>query len=366
MQDSLLDLIGSILKWKKQIIRTCLGVGLVTAVASLLFLSNYYQSTTVFLAASPKLAQPGYIFGRTSTEMEIYGDDFDVDRIITISQSGEVINYLIEKFDLYKHYDIDRNAKRAAYKVRLHFSKLYEVKKNKNEAIELSVEDKDPQFAAQIANAAREKIDEIGQRLIKDSHMSLIKTYENNLLDFDRKISTLSDSLEKKQKRYGIYNPESQSEIYSQLIANAEARLAGERAKLQMYNSMTGISTDSIRNAKVQISSQEQQLNTINARLSLFNEGMSEVQVMKDELTELAEKRSTTIFLFNQLQSAYNSGVSSIHLVEEGEIPLIKSRPKRSILVIGAVFVAFVFMLLVSIVVENYRSIDWKSVSGRN
>ena len=227
MQDSLLYLIGSVLKWRKQIIRITILVGIVTAITSLLFLSNYYQSTTIFLAASPKLAQPGYIFGRTSTELEIYGDDFDVDRIITISQSSEVINYLIEKFDLYKHYEIDRDAKRASYKVRLRFSKLYEVKKNKNEAIELSVEDKDPAMAAAIANAARQKIDEIGQRLIKDSHFRLIETYEDNLADFDRKIRSLSDSLGKRQRQYGIYNPESQSETYSQLIAKAESKLAG-------------------------------------------------------------------------------------------------------------------------------------------
>jgi uncharacterized protein involved in exopolysaccharide biosynthesis len=362
MQDSLLDVIKSIFRWKKQIFWLCLIVGIGTAAASLLFLSNYYQATTVFLAASPKTAQPGYIFGRTSDEMKIYGDDFDVDRIITISQSSEVINFLIREFDLYKHYEIDSTASRAKYKVQRQFSNLYEVKKNKNEAIELSVEDKDPEVAASIANAARNKIDEIGQRLIKENHLRLIRTYESNLRDFDQKIRSITDSLQKSQKRYGIYNTESQSETYSRLITTAESRLAGERARLSMFKNMAVVPRDSLNKVKGKIASLEDQLKVLNDKLSLFNEGMSEVQVMKEELTELGEKRSTTIFLFNQLQAAYTSKIPSIHLVEEGAVPLIKSRPKRSIIVLGAVFLAFIFAVFVAIVLESYKDINWREI----
>jgi tyrosine-protein kinase Etk/Wzc len=362
MKDSLLDVIRSIFLWKKQIIWLCLISGVVTAAASLLLLSDYYQSTTVFLAASPKLAQPGYIFGRTSTELEIYGDDFDVDRIITISQSSEVINYLIDSFNLYEHYDIDTSSVRADYRVRKQFTKLYDVRKNKNEAIELSVEDKDSRMATRIANAARNKIDGIGRRLIKESHQRLINAYRSNFTDFDQKIKALTDSLQIIQKKYGIYNIESQSETYSRLIATAESRLAGEKAKLSLFQGMSAVPRDSLNRVKSRVASLEDQLKVLNKKLQLFNEGMSDVQVMKDELTELGEKRSTTIFLFNQLQAAYNSEIPSIHLVEDGRVPLIKSRPKRSLIVLGTVFLAFVFAVLMAIIVEGYKSVNWKEI----
>ena len=139
--ENLLGVISTLLRWRKPIIRICLIAGIGTAIIAL-FLPNYYQSTTTFYAASPDLGKPEAV-GEIERDREIYGEDTDNDRLLTIAQSNEIAGYLIEKFKLYDHYDIDRTNRKSKDKVRKKFRGLYNVEKTKYEAIEISVEDKD-------------------------------------------------------------------------------------------------------------------------------------------------------------------------------------------------------------------------------
>ena len=150
------------------------GIG--TAIISL-FLPNYYQSTTTFYAASPDLGMPDPV-GEMEKDRDYYGEDTDNDRILTIASSNEVIWYLIEKFRLYEHYDIDPSNRKSKDKIVKKFTKLYNVEKTKFEAIEISVEDKDSLMAAAIANEARVRTDIIAQSLMKEGHLKRLNSFE--------------------------------------------------------------------------------------------------------------------------------------------------------------------------------------------
>ena len=161
--DNLLGVLKTLFKWKKQIFLVCLIAGIGSVIISLL-LPVYFQATTVFLAASPDQAKPELIFGSGTLEGEYYGNENDIDRILTIAESSELFDFLIDTFNLYQHYKIDSTANRAPYRVKKKLAKLYDVAKTKRDAIELSVEDQDKELAAAIANTARRKINEILQR----------------------------------------------------------------------------------------------------------------------------------------------------------------------------------------------------------
>ena len=107
--ENLLGVISTLLRWRKPIIRICLIAGIGTAIIAL-FLPNYYQSTTTFYAASPDLGKPEAV-GEIERDRDIYGEDTDNDRLLTIAQSNEIVSYLIQKFKLYEHYDINPSKK---------------------------------------------------------------------------------------------------------------------------------------------------------------------------------------------------------------------------------------------------------------
>ncbi|MFN7118926.1 MAG: Wzz/FepE/Etk N-terminal domain-containing protein, partial [Saprospiraceae bacterium] len=200
-RDHLLGVVQTLWNWRKSILLVCVAAVLGTAIISL-FLPNYYRATTVFLATSPDQAKPDALF----SAREYYGNANDVDRLLTIAESNELVEFLVDTFNLYEHYDINKQNPRAAYNVRQKFFSLYEVKKNKRDAIELSVEDRDRELAARIANAAREKIDEIAQKLVKEGQAKAIQTFENQIQVKQALLKNLSDTLIVLSNTYGIYN----------------------------------------------------------------------------------------------------------------------------------------------------------------
>ncbi len=177
---SLLSVLKTLYRWRKPIIWVTIVAGVGTAIISIL-LPNYYKSTTVFFAASPDQAQPEILFNKSGVRPYVFGNDNDIDRLLTIAKSADLLNFVVDQFNLYQHYDIDSTHAKAPYKVRKKFLKYYDVTKNSKDAIELSFEDKDPEFAAALVNATREKIDEFAQRLVKNRHQKAIETFEQNI-----------------------------------------------------------------------------------------------------------------------------------------------------------------------------------------
>ena len=112
-RENLLGVLETIFRWKKQILR----VVVITTIASViisLFLSNYYQANTLFYAASQDLAKPAAV-GPTPFTPNYYGEGEDIDRIMTIANSGELLDYLVYRFDLYSHYDIDTSKVKGVF-----------------------------------------------------------------------------------------------------------------------------------------------------------------------------------------------------------------------------------------------------------
>ncbi|MDX1942357.1 MAG: Wzz/FepE/Etk N-terminal domain-containing protein, partial [Saprospiraceae bacterium] len=164
-KDHLLGVVQTLWKWRRPILIVTLSAVIGTAIISL-FLPNYFKATTIFLAASPDMAKPELLFGQGNLYRNEYGNANDVDRLLTIAESSELVVFLVDSFKLYDHYKIDRENPRAPFKVQEKFFSLYKIEKTKRDAIELSVEDKDRLLAPRIANAAREKIDALAQQLI--------------------------------------------------------------------------------------------------------------------------------------------------------------------------------------------------------
>ena len=112
-QGNLLDIIAILLRWKKPMIIICIVAAVGSSIISLT-LPNYYKAATVFYSASPDLAKPAPI-GNMEIDVEYYGEDEDVDRVLSIANSGELAGFIIDKFNLYEHYKINPEGLKAKY-----------------------------------------------------------------------------------------------------------------------------------------------------------------------------------------------------------------------------------------------------------
>ena len=364
-KDNLLGVLATLFKWKRQILTVILLAGVGTAAISFLFLNDYYKATTIFYVASPDLFKPEQMFGTSNKDMDYYGTDGDVDRVLTIAQSNELYDFLIKTFDLYKHYDISTTNAKAPFKVREHLMELYEVKKTKFDAIELSVEDTDKAFASQMANAARDKIDEITQRLIRNSQLSLIKAYESNFIEKEKTLFSIDDTLMRLRQNYGVIDPEHQTEAVTKSAVEAEDNYIRNKAKLDAMRKIEGISRDSISMLEATVKGYEEQTKSSTAKLKRYNEGYNSVLTMKNQYERENDQVNRDKQRYLQLRIAYSTKISAVSVIESADVPIVKSRPKRSIIIVSAMLIAFIFSIIGVLLADNYRDISWKELTAQ-
>lgn len=359
-KDNLLEVLRTIFSWQKQIITVCFIAALGAIIISLL-LSNYYRSGTTFYAASQDLALPQPV-GNPLKEREYYGQEEDLERILAIAGSRELADYIISRFKLYEHYGIDSTAKKAAHRVRLRFNKYYEVIKTKYNGIELTFEDKDPQFAAAVANAARDRISEIAQRLFKETQYKKLESLKVNIQAKEKDLVQLGDSLIWLTNFYGIYDPLSQSEILAGLEARAKSKLARYRAKLSDLQTGSTRLRDSIMFLRAEVKGMEAELDTLQKAIKLYNAGVPLVESIVEVLKEARDQLAMDKERYKQLNAVFLSDIPTIIKLEDAGIPVVKSRPRRSIIVIGTVVIAFLFSVLAVLVIDAYREVAWKEI----
>ena len=369
-RDNLLGVFQTIYRWRKTIRNVCL-LALAGSIAISLFLKDYYQGTTIFYPASPQLANPELLFGNSGQVAEYYGSDRDLDRLAEIGTSKELEDYMVRRFKLFDHYDIDSTAKKGPYKVREQFRALYNLQKNKNDAIELSVEDTDPKMSADMANAARDKINEVGQRLTRESQSKLLAAFEENIKRKKSELELLGDSLQHTQEFFGIYAPGPQGEQLSEQLATAEAEITRSRARLDVLEKNPQIRRDTIAYIRANLNAYQAQREQLlsnsfdgaNITVKRYNEGSPKIAVLQDLHFQARKQLSYDLERYNQILATFNTNIPSLLVVETAEPPLIKSRPKRSIIVLASVLVAFLFTVLAALIADAYKDLRWQDIT---
>lgn len=362
---NLLEIIKTIFRYKWIIVGLCAVTFVGTALVSLL-LPNYYKATTTFFAASEDLAKPESLFSELGSNIQTkyYGSEDDIDRLMTIAQSNELKDFLIDTFNLFEHYKINPKKQKARYRARLKVDKYYDILKTDRDALQLSFEDENPEFAAQIANTARNKIEVFALQLVRNNQSKGLRANEVNLSEKARLLQTLADSMAILRNTYGIFDGIEQTQDLADVITGMQSKLTYDRARLGQYRKTPNAKgvQDSIAHLQAKVEGMEITLDTLSKKMSFWQEGLAAVLDTESQYYDLAERLQEDRERTRVLQATYTADVPAVLLLESAEVPLYKSRPKRSILVIGATFLMFCFMVLGVVIFDNYKDVDWKSI----
>ncbi|MEL6942625.1 MAG: hypothetical protein AAFO82_08145, partial [Bacteroidota bacterium] len=106
----------------------------------------------------------------------------------------------------------------------------------------------------------------------------------------------------------------------------------------------------------------EKELENLELQLNKLNKGMPRVMALEEEYDQAVKQVSFDKERLKQLRAAYTAEISAIILVEKAAVPIVKSRPIRSILVLASVIAAFVFMVIGVLLYDNYKDLDWKGI----
>jgi tyrosine-protein kinase Etk/Wzc len=347
-------------QWRRALISVSIASGVLTAVISLL-LPNYYMAETLFLAANPNQARPEILFGKGNLGTEIYGGGDDMDRILSIAESSALVDFLVDSFDLYRHYRIDPSHPRSLHRVRMKFHSLYTVKKTKLDAIELEVEDRSPELAAAIANAARERINYLSEQIVKGNQQIILESYRRNLLVKKAQIEALTDSVAQMRRKFGIYNLGEQSRKFSEQIVTSEAVLDQLSGRLDQMRKNPRISRDTLAYTEAYAAGLQREVDSLRVRFKRFSDAQLALTTIETQYFAANGQYGDDVERTRLLESAFQSSVPALFVVEKAEAPKVKSRPKRSIIVVSAVIGAFLLSILAVLLLESYRGFDWEA-----
>ena len=365
--DSLLPVLGTLYPWRRRILYITAGVFVISALASLL-LHNYYQGKTIFYAASQDLFKPEKVFGGGQTEMYYYGSGEDIDRILTVGNSYEVIDYLIDSFDLWKDYKIKPGTSKAKYKIRKAFRENYNILLTKQDALELTVEDKDPERAALLANAAREKINQLVRNIIKNSQIGLVSSYTKSIHNKEKIMQGTLDTLIFYRQKSGIYDASGQTQLLAKRVTEVTNSVERDKASLAALElqHLTGKLADTVKVIKARIVGSQRELTILNGddptsnySLKNFNNAKGRIELLENRYARSYEQIGYDLEKLKLYNSAIDIDIPAVHLIEPAEVPLYKSRPKRSIIVIACTLAAFLFSIAAVLAIESYRRMDW-------
>ena len=368
--DSLLPVLGTLYPWRRRIMYITAGVFVLSCLLSLL-LKNYYQGKTVFYAASQDLFKPEKVFGSATSEVFYYGSGEDIDRILTIGNSHEVIDYLIDSFDLWKVYDIKPGTSKSRFKMRIAFRENYDILLTKQDALELTVEDKDPARSAAMANAARDKINILVRSIIKNSQIGIVTSFAKSIQSKEKIMQGTLDTLIYYRQKSGIYDASGQTELLATRVTEVTNSVERDKAALSALQSqqLSGKLADTVKVIKARIVGAERELAILNGNdptsnysLKNFNNAKGKVELLENRYARSYEQIGYDFEKLKLYNAAIDINIPALHVIETAEVPLYKARPKRSIIVLACTLAAFLFSIAAVLALESYRRMDWDAL----
>ncbi len=358
-RENLLDVIGLLLKRRKLLLGITAAAAVLSIIVSLL-LPVYYKASTTFLAASPDLTNPSKLFG--DKEVSVYGTGNDIERLMGIATSEETLSFLIDSFNLMEVYDIDPESRRARNDVREALSDLYSVKRTQYDAVEIAVEDEEPIRAANMANAARDQVSSVIRGVTSNGQADMANMYNNSIAMKKKRLGEVQDSLQVLTNLYGIVDVQSQRESLSGLLGLTERNLTSDSVKLSRLKNLRVGSRlrDSLKVMEARIEAQRSTRIQLLDQLNTFAAVSGTVESLQTELDILSKQLAYDLERLRQFETMGSSNGPVIHLLDIAYVPDRKSRPVRSLIVVGSTLAAFLFAALGILLIDTYKDVEWK------
>ncbi len=311
--------------WRHRKFLTILAVItiIVSAIVSLL-LTEYYRSTVVIFPArtnSLTLNESSVRRGNISD----FGEEEEAEQLLQIINSEELLERVIEKNNLYSHYQIEEDDKYARSKIRHKYRSNVTAKRTKYNSIDISVVDINPQMAANIANSISEFTDSVKNRMIRDRARTSMPMLEDEYQRINQALTGVMIELDKLQaigvlseiERGGLY------EAYGLSLRYGDGKVVSELKEQIETNKKYGDEYDAQRKLRDILSDQ----------LLRFNSYKN--QFIADSDIDIPQK-----FLVDMAMPADK-----------------KSYPVRWLVVMGALFSVLLFAVILLIIRDNYQGI---------
>jgi tyrosine-protein kinase Etk/Wzc len=299
------------------------AAAVLSSVAALLMEEQFKSTVIMFATPQHSIGEQFYEEVKRNDLLE-YGETEDAERLLQILNSDRIRSRIIEKYDLWSHYDIDRSEAGAQAMLGKEYNSNVDARLTRYGSIEVSVLDREPQRAADMANDIAFLADSVANRLRNDRAGDALGYARSSLEQVQQEITSMEDDLGKLYE-LGVYDFATQIEGLNEQYATAIAKGANANA-------------EKIRRQMAEISHHANEFN----KLTNLIEAAYEREAILKKRFELMKLDAET-----QMPSAF--------VVDYAAPADKKAKPIRWLIVVMSVASTLVFALLILLGAENLK-----------
>ena len=369
---SLLDFFGVIAKWRKLIVRTIV-ISTLLVVAIALVSPKWYKATaTVFpaekadmFAGLEGLSSIVRNFSPSRSLSALTGTS-EMDRYLAILNSETALMKVIGRFDLTKVYDITSYPHEKTIKELLS-NVNFEVAEEGH--LQITVYDKDPQRAADMANYFVQVLNDINSELQVQNaraNRQFIETrYKKNLAD----LRSAEDSLKTFQQKYGVVALPEQLEASIKAMAEIYGKMEVQDVELNVLRQTLASGHPSIKSAEIEQAALREKIRSLNTGTDSKNDvkvlipfrqapdlGTAYIRLFRE--VEIQYKILQFVGpLYEQAKVEEQRATPSVIVLDTASVPERKAKPKAALYGLLALLGSAVAALSVVFAIEAARKV---------
>ncbi len=220
--------------WHKRVIliSLTLAAAILAAIFSApFFITPKFKSSVVLIPTSTNSISKALLGDNQGYKQDLlqFGEEEDAEQLLQILNSSKIRDRVIEKYNLMKHYEIEKDSKYKRTALNKEYKSNIKYRRTENMAVEITVMDANPDTAALIANDIAALLDSLKIGMQKErayrGYEIVKQEYENMRNDIQFKEDSLT-----KLRELGVHDYETQAEMINRQLAIEIAKNANSSA----------------------------------------------------------------------------------------------------------------------------------------
>ncbi|HBG07027.1 MAG TPA: lipopolysaccharide biosynthesis protein [Geobacter sp.] len=356
----MLESLGVIAKYKKMILLVTCAAGLIT-VAYSLSLDKSYSSTAKILPHQQSQNLLSAITGQmggggVGLAGGLLGAASTSDLFAEMLKSDDIKDAIVTRFKLMQVYE--KELRQDAYS---QLMKNVSIQTGKEGIISITVEDRLPQRAADMANALVDEVDKLSAKVNMAQAGQSREFLENRLTRARSDLADAEEKLKAFQARNKALNVPEQARAAIEGVAQLMAQLASQEVQLASLQRQFTDWNPEVKNAKAAIANLKGQIARMEGQGGGSIPSVGSVPPLGQEYVRLMREFKTqeniVSLLVNQYELAKLSeanNVSTLQVVQAARVPERKSKPKRAQMVLVVACASFLLSVIAAFVRERF------------
>ncbi|MBU1598852.1 hypothetical protein KKG61_01890 [bacterium] len=360
---NLLDYLIVLAKHKRFIVGITLSVAIFTAIISLIIPPTYRAEAKILPPQQGSSSMAAQLLGQLGGAASMVGGAVGIkstsDLYIGLLKSRSVLDRIIDRFNLMELYEAEfrEDARENLVDV------LSAQTDKSSDIITIGVEDKNPKMAADMANAFIKELKNLNKRLAVTEACQRRLFFEEQLKEAKDTLIKSEESMKGFQERTGAIKIDEQTKVTIESVAQLGAQIAAKEVQLKVIRTYTTSHNPDLQKAEEELKGLKAELLKLGGKGGYHS---PDAMISTGKIPEVGTEyiRKLREFKYNEtlyeiFLKAYETAKLDeardaliIQVIDKAIPPEKRAKPKRTLMVMMAIFAGFFFSVFAAFSME--------------